>query len=203
MTNAADLLALCLFVFPLMFSPGPSNLLSAAAASRFGMAGTVPFVIGMDLMVLLPALAVGYGLVSVIALNPAILTVLQVAGAAFIVFLAVSFWRAEPDKAQAALEKTPGLLHGAVVQFANIKGLVLLLLVYSQFLNAASVDGHTVLYISLVLTLLSLASHFSWAFFGDLLSRFANTASAIRLQNRIYAVLLCLTSLWLLWKGIV
>nr|WP_281392990.1 LysE family translocator [Roseibium litorale] len=184
-----------------MFSPGPSNLLSAAAASRFGLLGTVPFVIGMDLMVLLPALAVGYGLVSLISISPALLHGLQIAGVAFIVFLAISFWRAEPHEARAKLEKTPGVLHGALVQFANIKGLVLLLLVYSQFLDMGAVDGHTVLVISLALTALSLVSHFSWAFFGDLLSRFANTVPAIRMQNRIYAVLLCLTSLWILLKG--
>lgn len=202
MNSSADYLALCLFVFPLMFSPGPSNLLSAAAASRFGVLGTVPFVIGMDLMVLLPALAVGYGLVNLLALNPDVLMVLQLAGIAFILYLAISFWRAEPEEAKASLQHSPGLVHGAIVQFANIKGLVLLLLVYSQFLDSQTVDGQTVLAISLALTALSLVSHFSWAFFGDLLARCANTVPAIRLQNRIYAVLLCLTSLWILLKGL-
>ena len=52
----AEVFKLFLLVFPLMFSPGPTNFLCAASGSRHGVVRSVPMILGMDLMVFLPAL---------------------------------------------------------------------------------------------------------------------------------------------------
>lgn len=197
MTSVADVFALFLLVFPLMFSPGPSNILSAASASKHGMRRTVPFVIGMDIMVLVPALVIGLGLSGLFA-HQSVLSAFQIAGVAFILFLAWRLWTDAPLVAHKRLEGNPGLVEGALVQFANMKGLVLLLVVYSQFVDTGADRVQGVIKISIALTLFSLMSHFAWAFGGDWLAKRTNTPSSIRLLNRVYAVLLVLTCVGLL-----
>lgn len=192
MRSGVDFLALFLLVFPLMFSPGPSNILSAASGSKYGLRRTVPFVIGMDIMVLVPALVIGLGLTSLLVLD-SVLAGFQIAGVLFILFLAWRLWTDAPLVASKALERDPGLIEGAMVQLANIKGLVLLLVVYSQVYDTGTGRMRTVIEISLALTVFSLMSHFAWAWGGDWLARRINTPRAIRMLNRSYAVLLVLT----------
>jgi len=192
-----DLVSLFLLVVPIMFIPGPSNILSAAAASKYGLRRTVPFVIGMDIMVFVPALLLGFGITSILV-SPTILTGFQIIGIAFILFLAWKLWQDEPLVARKSLDGEPGLLEGALVQLANMKGLALLLVVYSQRLHDETSPVRSVIEISLALTVFSLGSHFSWAFGGDWLAKHVNTPRSIRLLNRGYAVLLILTCLVLL-----
>lgn len=198
MAAPTDVFLLFLMVFPLMFSPGPSNLLCAASGGKFGVARSVPFVIGMDLMVFVPALAVGVGMAEVLGHLPALFRYVQVGGALFIVYLA---WRIVSSS---TLERrdldgpAPGVVDGILVQALNAKGLALLLVIYSQFLDPARPVWLAALEISLALTVFSLVSHFSWLVGGAWLAARFTSPPALKLQNGVYAALLVGVAGWLL-----
>ncbi|WP_193180951.1 LysE family translocator [Nisaea sediminum] len=204
MSTPTDLLLLFLMVFPLMFSPGPSNLLCAAAGGRFGVARSIPFVIGMDVMVFVPAFLVGTGFSSVLKRVPDAFHYIQIAGALFILFLAWKILRsseaAEDQRLQGA---APGLFEGAMVQLLNGKGLALLLVIFSQFADPGRPSWRVALEIAAALTIFSLASHFSWLTGGAWLATRFNSPKAVRIQNLVYALLLVGVALSLAIMGVI
>jgi len=198
MASPTDVFLLFLMVFPLMFSPGPSNLLCAASGGKFGIARSVPFVIGMDLMVFVPALAVGLGMAELVGRVPGIFRYVQIGGAIFIVYLAWRILGANTLERRDVDGPAPGIVEGMVVQAGNAKGLALLLVIYSQFLHPGRPVWLAALEISLALTVFSLISHFSWLTAGAWLAARFTSPRAMKIQNAVYATLLVGVAAWLL-----
>lgn len=198
MASPTDVFLLFLMVFPLMFSPGPSNLLCAASGGKFGVARSVPFVIGMDLMVFVPALAVGFGMAEVLRHVPDAFRYVQIAGAAFIVYLAWKILGSDSFDRRDLQGTAPGVVDGIVVQAFNAKGLALLLVIYSQFLHPDRPVWLAALEISAALTVFSLVSHFSWLIGGAWLASRFTSPRALKVQNGVYAALLVGVAGWLL-----
>jgi len=198
MAAPTDLFLLFLMVFPLMFSPGPSNLLCAAAGGKFGVARSVPFVIGMDLMVFVPALAVGVGMAQILGWVPGMFRYVQIGGAVFIVYLAWKIVSSSTLERRDLDGPAPGVVDGMLVQALNAKGLALLLVIYSQFLSPDRPVWLAALEISLALTAFSLVSHFSWLLGGAWLASRFTSPRALKRQNAAYAVLLIGVAGWLL-----
>ena len=48
-------------MFPLIFSAGPANVTMASLGARFGFLKSLPFISGINLIVLLHALMIGFG----------------------------------------------------------------------------------------------------------------------------------------------
>jgi len=198
MSSPMDLLLLFLMVFPLMFSPGPSNLLCAASGGKFGVVRSIPFVIGMDLMVLVPAFVVGAGMAGLIERIPGSFRYIQIGGALFILYLAWKILRSGTTDSRYLDGSAPGLLDGVLVQALNAKGLALLLVIFSQFANPDRPILIVALEISLALTVFSLISHLSWLTGGAWLAVRFTSPRAVKIQNAIYAALLVGVAAWLM-----
>ena len=80
--------ALTMFSFAMACTPGPNNIMLTASGVNFGFARTVPHMSGVTVgfLVLVTACAAGLGLV--FATMPVLHTVLKVAGAAYMLWLA-------------------------------------------------------------------------------------------------------------------
>lgn len=198
MTSAADVLLLFLLVFPLIFSPGPSNLMCAVAGAKFGVSRSIPLVVGMNIMVLGPALAVGFGVGEALDHFPGVIGYVQYAGAAFILYLAYRILTSGGFDQRDLEGRAPGVVAGVLLQTLNAKGLALLLVIYSQFLNADGQVWIAVVKISVVITVISLLCHFFWLFGGSWLAKTFASPRALRVQNGIYAALLVAVALWLM-----
>ncbi|GLS21477.1 hypothetical protein GCM10007874_44940 [Labrys miyagiensis] len=198
-----DFAKLFLLVFPLMFSPGPTNFMCAAAASRHGVAKCIPMILGMDLMVFLPALLVGLGVGELFSRFPTILTIVQLIGAVVILVIGIDMVRSLHKQEAATGALTPmSFLGGMLVQTLNAKGLALLVIIYAQFhLRDASV-WHNASVVAAYLTGLSLLSHFAWAAGGMWIARRFASARALRLQGGIYATMLVMVAIWLFVSAI-
>ena len=201
MGSPGDVFLLFLMVFPLMFSPGPSNLLCAASGGKFGVARSVPFVIGMDVMVFVPALAVGLGMAEMLGFVPELLRYVQIGGALFVVYLAWKIVASNTLDRRDIDGPAPGVVDGILVQTFNAKGLALLLVIYSQFLDPARPAWLAALEISLALTVFSLVSHFSWLAGGAWLAARFTSARAMKIQNAVYAALLVGVAGWMALMG--
>ncbi len=96
MSTVADHVRLLLVVIPFIAAPGPGNIMCAAVGARYGLSRTLPFIAGLELMVFLPALAVGFGVGELLERAGSALAWLQVAGSIFILYLAVRLLRDPP-----------------------------------------------------------------------------------------------------------
>lgn len=194
--------ALLLFLLPLAYSPGPGNLVFAAAGARFGMRATLPASLGYHLATLIVTVAIGAGLAEAIARAEALMHALGWAGTLYLVWLAAGFWRAGALGDTAAEARPLGVAGGAALLLLNPKAYAIILLMFATFLPASEGGGFAlVLWISVVFTLNNLVAFTLWTGLGErLAARFREEGEA-RLLNRAFALLLLGVALWLMpWR---
>lgn len=195
------IVALVVFLFPLAYSPGPGNGYFAVVGARFGLAATVPATTGYHLATLVVTVAIGLGFLRAVERLPAAFSVVQYAGAAYVLWLAWRLWRAGVDgggRAAGGRAGFPTLRDGAVLLLLNPKAYLIISLMFSQFLNPDAADPLLlVLLISTVFTLNNLVAFTAWSALGDRLGRlFRDQASARRL-NAAFALTLAGVAVWM------
>lgn len=184
-------------LFPLVYSPGPGNILCAVCGAANTFRGAAPFILGLDVVYTSYAVLMGLGLGAVIQRHPPAFAALQFAGVLYLLYLAYSFYA---RSAAAGKQKARRLTFkdGLISQALNIKGVSIITLMYSQFLDPAQNIPAQVALLSAMLLALNLFTHFTWALGGAwMVSRFASEKSA-NIQNKIYAALLFAVAVWLL-----
>ena len=136
----------------LALAPGPDNLfvlmVSAAEGRRAGFA----VVLGLMLGVMVHTLAVALGLAALFAASATAFTVLKLAGAAYLLYLAWGAWHAPAslqaaDTASGAAQGWPRLVaRGVVMNLTNPKVLLFFLALLPQFVvpGSGSVAGQIV-----------------------------------------------------------
>jgi len=184
-------------IFPLVYSPGPGNILCAVCGAANTFRGSVPFILGLDIVYTFYSALIGLGLGAVIQRYPPAFIALQFMGVLYLLYLAYSFLaRSAAAGRQTAQRLT--FKDGLISQALNIKGVSIITLMYSQFLNPEHNIPAQVALLSLMLLALNLFTHFTWAWGGAwMVSRFASPKSAA-IQNKIYAALLFAVAVWLL-----
>ncbi|MCV2880879.1 LysE family translocator [Actibacterium sp. XHP0104] len=87
-------------------SPGPAVLLAARTSLREGMARGAWLSVGIGLGACIWALAALFGLALLFEVAPALLSVMKIAGAGYLLYLAWKMWKHAPDPLQADLTET-------------------------------------------------------------------------------------------------
>lgn len=186
MIEIAPLLA---FVLVTTFTPGPGNITSAAMGMVHGYRRTLRFlsgiVAGYFMIMILCAFLSG----RLLAILPAVEPVLRIAGAAYILWLAVGTIRAT----YAFSEETTSPLrfkHGFFLQALNPKAMVFGLTLYTTFL--AQIAGNTAaLAIStLLLATTTFCSVSLWAYGGVQIQQFLHLEHVRRSVNLLLFALL-------------
>lgn len=186
--------ALILFLFPMAYSPGPGNLLFAANGARFGLRATLPASAGYHLATLGVTALVGLGFGGLVHAAPGVTLALRLAGAAYVLWLAVGVWRA-PALCAGQKAQAMGFAGGAWLLLVNPKAWVIIALMFSKFQPA---DVAQALWTSVVFTLNNLVAFTAWTVLGDALARrFRDPAQAQRM-NRAMAGLLAGVAFWML-----
>ena len=100
------------------------------------------------------------------------------------------------DRSEAA---PPSFLDAVVLQALNIKGAVILLVIFTEF---AVDEGRTAnaFRIAAVITIVSLIGHLGWLRGGAWLATRYSSPKALRLQGIVYATMLAGVALWLLFS---
>jgi len=182
-------------MFPLVFSPGPANIVLAIAGANSGFRRSLPLVAGIDLVFVGYSLLIGFGLGALIRQYPQIYAIAQYAGAAYLAWLAWSILTARKTDDGADDQRTLGFKDGVLIQALNPKGWIMLLLMFSLFVGAEA-DSSRILWLCFWLMLLNVSVHLLWLLLGRVL--LANTGRwlTVARQNQLFAVALLGVSGW-------
>lgn len=185
-----------IYCFITAYTPGANNLLSMSNAIRLGFRRSIRFNLGI-----LAGFAVIMSVCTAFSATlysflPKVKIVMQILGAAYMLYLAWKVWKSSSDLS-AAGGKEASFLSGMVLQFANPKIYIYAITAMSLYIlpvyhSVAALVGFTV-----ILTLIGASGSFVWALFGAAFCKFFSKHT--RLVNTIMALLLiyCAAALFL------
>ncbi|WP_102795150.1 LysE family translocator [Bowmanella denitrificans] len=189
------ILPMMAFALAASISPGPVNLVCLSSGTRHPIATGLIFVSGATLGFILLFIAIGLGLYSVLSLLPGLNSALKWLGIAFLLYLSFQLFKDNGQLTQEQDSNRPGFMTGAIMQWLNPKA----------WLASASGIGaytnndlqHILLFAAIYLPVcwLSLSC---WVYAGAYLRRFMQTPGTLIIINRSLAILLALSTLYLL-----
>ena len=183
-------LAMVSFAFAMTFTPGPNNIMLTASAANFGFARSIPHMLGVSLGFVVLLAAVGVGLGTLLVAAPQVQTVLKIAGAAYMLWLA---WKIANTGAAGRLSGAAArpltFLQAAAFQWVNPKGVVAALGAIALYVSPgrAAADLSIMLAVFGIVTVLSTVS---WSLFGVAISRLLRSSRRARIFNVCMALLL-------------
>jgi threonine/homoserine/homoserine lactone efflux protein len=192
----ATLVSLCWFAFINSITPGPNNIMLAAAGVNFGVRATFPQMAGIFTGLIGATMAVGLGLGTLFSQYPAIREVLKIAGILYILWLA---WRIAMAGSLGGGDIPHPLTYGATIslQFVNVKMWMAGIAAIALYVR----PGHTLAdtaTVALAYAGLNLPCMFVWAGFGAGLREALKVPARIRVFNIAMALALVASVLPLL-----
>ena len=187
--------ALLVFCFVSSITPGPNNFMLLASGVNFGFRRTLPHMAGVSIGYLWLALAVGFGLGTLLTLYPPLHLGLQIAGGAYLLYLAwkIAGARTLSDGRDAAA--TPMTFFQAVLfQWVNPKAWVMAVTAMAVYTDPAR-PYLSVLLVGIVFALVNAPCISSWALFGVAMRQFLSDPERLKWFNIVMGVALAAT-LW-------
>lgn len=170
-------------------SPGPGVMLSLNNALRLGWRGSLPGIAGVAAGAAVVAGLSATSLGLLLAQSALAFTVIQLLGAAYLVWLGIKLWRA-PAQDWADEVQTPVLsprrrfLEGLMLQFTNPKAIVFFLSILPQFVDPAHEAGPQLLLLVLSYATLVLIIHSVYAWGAQAVRQFLGSARGRRWFQR-------------------
>lgn len=200
-----DAATLALFIpacFAINMAPGPNNLLAISNATRYGFAPSVMAGLGR-----LTAFAAMIGLTSVglavvLYASEMVFTVIKVAGALYLLWLALKLWRADGGAEAGALDRRRGqrdlLKQEFLVAAGNPKAIVVFTAFLPQFVDPAGPVSAQFLTLGALFLAMECVAISLYALGGLYLRGWFDSPRGRRLFNRICAGLLASAGVGLL-----
>lgn len=175
---------------PLMGSPGPSTLSSAAVGSAFGVRAGLPYVAGICLGTSTVVIIVASGVTGIVFAVPGLLPVLTIAAAVYILYLAWKIATAPVAVARDAGRQAPSFAPGYLLAIANPKAYA----AFSAILGSTATLGDgtstfVVLRVAVVIALVFVVNP-AWLLLGSAFTRVLSSPRWGRIVNIVFAGLL-------------
>ena len=159
------------------WSPGPNNVLLLASAGQFGARPLRPLILGIWSGLITVMLLCGFGCSTLGALLPGIVPYAKYVGAAYILYLAYLTVRRQPPAEGAENadvgERPLGYRDGFMLQFLNIKVLMLGIAAFSGFvLPLGDYSPFTVILFAVTMAAGAGSGNLIWTFTGHALMPF-------------------------------
>lgn len=204
--SASELTALLLFCTAMSFSPGPNTTLSTALAANLGLRRALRFCLAVPAGWTLLMLATGLGLGALITGVPALRWSVTLLGVVYMLWLAWKLAGAGQLSQVDASRLNVGFWQGVGLQFLNIKAWMLALtLTAGWVVNAAGQPadnpGQRLAIICGVMVGFAFSSNFLYALVGSLLRQWLAQGRRLLWFNRVLALVLVITALWMLMVG--
>ncbi|SHN90511.1 hypothetical protein BHECKSOX_700 [Bathymodiolus heckerae thiotrophic gill symbiont] len=184
-------------MFPLVSSPGPANIVFAMSGMQQGVKKSIPLILGVDLVFILCSLIIGFGLGEALKRYPDVVTVLQLLGALYIIYLSYKFIQ-PVKKTQQKQQKHYTFIDGVVLQMLNPKGWTILFLMFSVLLDSSFDKNMQITYLVIMLAVLNISTHFIWVAAGSVISKLTQDPIIEKSLNYFFSILLALVAVWLL-----
>lgn len=136
----------------LAVAPGPDNLFVLLQSAMYGARAGVFVTLGLCVGVFIQTLLAAFGVAAVVAASPTLLMIIQLAGAAYLLYLAWGAWNAPVGVSNGDSEKkypqlTPFQLfrRGILMNITNPKVLIFFLAFFPQFIIKGSTESQVMI----------------------------------------------------------
>ena len=189
-----SVLAFLALLLPLTLSPGPATIALVGLGMNRGIVRSMPFYSGMLLAAFVITVAGGMGLNQVFLAYPIVYEILRYAGICYIVYLAWKFLRARPSISGSA-DGAFRVSDGVMLTVLNPKFYLVVTVLFTQFLK----PGQDALWaIVFGFTAVLAFSQFVWLAAGAGIKLLLKSERALRIQSRVFGVLLLLVAVFML-----
>jgi threonine/homoserine/homoserine lactone efflux protein len=187
-----DPLAYATYSFVMSITPGPNNVMLTASGANFGFRRTLPHMLGISAGCALQIMAVCAGLGALFHQWPVLQTVLQWAGAAYLLYLG---WKllGSGEVREGQAKEPIGFWQAAGFQFVNPKAWVMSLTAAALFLPTDISVITACGYLVAVMVLINLPCIAIWALFGSSLRGFLTRPARRTGFNIVMALALAAT----------
>ena len=188
-----DLSIILLFVsasIALLVVPGPTTALVVARSMSDGRRIALPLVLGVGLGDFVAATIALAGAGALLAASATAFTIVKLLGAAYLVWLGIKLFRAEPVPPRAADDVSAATGHAALrdgflVTVFNPKGILFFIAFVPQFIQAdASYLGQAAFFV-MTFTLLAVLNGAAYALGADAMRRVIRSTGVLRWMNRV------------------
>jgi threonine/homoserine/homoserine lactone efflux protein len=185
-----QLLPLIGFIFAMVGTPGPNNLMLMAAGANFGFRRSLPHIMGISVGCQTLLLAIALGLGQLLDTYPLAVTTLRIAGSLFLLNMAAQLLRSRPGAMAQAEDAQPlTFWQAALFQWINPKAWMMTITAIATFANPAQFMLSTLIICGLFLAL-SLPLNSAWNVGGVALKSWLQQGRRLVYFNRVMAVLL-------------
>lgn len=183
------ILALMGYAVATSITPGPNNLMLMASGANFGLARTLPHMLGVSLGHGFMTFVLGLGLVQVFESFPTVRIVLTVLCSAYLLWLAWKIANAAPPKEGGEAGTPLTFLQAAAFQWVNPKAIFMSITAQTNY--APEGAGWTgALMVAGIFACMNLPSVGIWAWMGVQVKRFLGSGARLRAFNIAMALLL-------------
>ncbi|RAV27776.1 LysE family translocator [Sinomicrobium soli] len=189
-------------MLPLMISPGPANIVLAGAGMKQGVKNSIPLIIGINTVIVSYSLIIGLGLGEFLRSYPKLLFGIKMAGIVYIFYLSYKFLVIKNFNSAKANTKVYTFYDGLILQLLNPKGILMLFLMFSLFLNPNKNQAIQVLSMVLMLLILAIFCHIIWVTGGNAITKFIKHEKSQKIVNYIFSISLSIVAIWLLIDAI-
>jgi threonine/homoserine/homoserine lactone efflux protein len=181
--------ALVVFACVMAFTPGPNNVLLAASGVNFGFARTIPHITGVTLGFDVLLIACGLGLGLIFTAIPDLQTVLKIAGAAYMLWLAYKVATAHQSQDAEVPARPFTFLQAAAFQWVNPKAVLAVVSAIAIYVRPDHQWADFAIVVA-VFTVVTGLAVLLWAGFGVALRVFLKDPRRARIFNIAMAALL-------------
>jgi threonine/homoserine/homoserine lactone efflux protein len=185
-----DYLAIMLFAVATCVTPGPNNVMLMSSGVNFGIGRTMRHVIGINIGFPFMLIAVGSGAGALFHGHPKLYTVLQVAGAMYMLYLAYQIATTPDVNFNDTSGKPLGIFNAALFQWINPKAWVMSIGAILAYTTPSSAFARQVLLIALIFFVCGCPCSLLWVLFGRYLRKFLTQPNALRIFNVAMSLLL-------------
>ncbi len=182
------------FVLITTFTPGPNNLSCASMSINFGIKKTMGYICGIVTGFFLILLLCGLFSNFLFSAIPSVEPVMRWVGAAYILYLAYSTFRASFSFREKSNQYLWGFYKGVMLQFVNPKAIIYGLTLYSAFLNPLIGRPVFIVIFSLGFALVGFSAVITWSFFGAIINQYLHNVKLRIIFNSILSLLLAYTA---------
>ncbi|UZE14516.1 LysE family translocator [Pseudomonas sp. B21-053] len=191
------MISMAAFALAASITPGPVNIVALSSGAQFGFRASQRHVAGATLGFVLLLVLMGLGLHELLQLWPMLTRVVQLAGVAFLLFMA---WKLAVDDGRLSAGqpgKAPSMFYGALMQWLNPKAWLACVAGMGAFV--ADGDARLVWQFAAIYLVICYLSLGCWAYAGTFLRGYLSNAKGLRCFNRTMALLLVVCAGYLLW----
>jgi len=196
MENIA-LLPLMTFAFVTCVTPGPNNTLLLVSGANFGFRRTVPHMLGISLGMAAMIFGMGLGLAAMIQRYDWVYTVLKLAAAVYVAWLAWKIAHAAAPSQGTTRAQPIGLWQAAAFQWVNPKAVAMAISAASIY-GAGGGAGQLAL-VALCFVCVGLPSISLWVIAGEALRQWLQSPARLRAFNWTMAALLIAAMVPVIW----